>query len=247
MNPQNLGRIKKYGQILGAVVNPKKYFIYPKRDYSYHEISFSQEGEDRILSRIFCNQESGFYVDIGAHHPQRFSNTYLFYLKGWNGINIDAMPGSMKIFNQKRPDDINLEFAISDTEETLTYYMFNESALNGFSRDISASRDQSGDYKIVDTRDINVRKLSAILDEYLPLHQTIDFLNVDVEGFDYQVLLSNDWSKYRPKILMVEELLMNPISGYSKIGIFLKSQGYELFSKTFNTSFYRLVITQPIS
>src|SRR5262249_32770188 len=76
--------------------------------------SYSQEGEDMILNRIFGEKKSGFYVDVGAYHPKRFSNTYFFYKKGWRGINIDAMPGSMKPFNAKRNRDINVETPVSD-------------------------------------------------------------------------------------------------------------------------------------
>lgn len=79
----------------------------------FFEKSYSQEGEDLILKRFFSNKEKGFYIDIGAHHPKRFSNTYLFYSKGWNGINIDAMPGSMRLFNQIRKRDLNLEVPIA--------------------------------------------------------------------------------------------------------------------------------------
>lgn len=79
----------------------------------YHTKSYAQEGEDMILHRIFERQSVGFYVDVGAHHPFRFSNTYLFYQKGWRGINIDAMPNSMRLFNRFRPRDINLECGIS--------------------------------------------------------------------------------------------------------------------------------------
>src|SRR5690242_3324544 len=64
--------------------------------------SYSQEGEDRILHSIFETVADGFYVDIGAHHPKRFSNTYLFYQRGWRGINVDAMPGSMVRFKRVR-------------------------------------------------------------------------------------------------------------------------------------------------
>src|SRR6186713_1276577 len=74
----------------------------------YYSISYSQEGEDLILKRFFSEKSGGFYVDVGAHHPKRFSNTYMFYKEGWSGINIDAMPGSMKLFNKVRSKDINL-------------------------------------------------------------------------------------------------------------------------------------------
>jgi len=95
--------------------------------------SFSQEGEDMILQRIFSGKNDGFFVDVGAHHPTRFSNTYLFYLKGWRGINIDAAPGSMTAFRKVRPADINIECPVSDKSDIATFYIFNEPALNTFS------------------------------------------------------------------------------------------------------------------
>ena len=85
--------------------------------------AYAQEGEDLILYRIFEQTPPGFYVDIGAHHPCCFSSTYLFYQRGWRGINIDAMPGSMDLFRRIRPRDINLESAISEdgTPENVAY------------------------------------------------------------------------------------------------------------------------------
>src|SRR5688500_4139273 len=94
---------------------------------------YAQEGEDLILQLMLAWRANGFYVDVGAHHPQFDSNTYLFYKRGWSGINIDAMPNSMKLFNRLRPRDINLELAISKKSEELTYYLFNTPQLNGFS------------------------------------------------------------------------------------------------------------------
>ena len=123
--------------------------IYYNNLLKYASLSYSQEGEDMILKRIFNEKKNGFYIDVGAHHPKRFSNTHYFYLKGWRGINIDAMPSSMKLFNKQRPKDINLEIAISDKKEVLTYYGFNESALNSFSKEISNQRDGLNDYKII--------------------------------------------------------------------------------------------------
>ncbi len=79
----------------------------------YMNPSYSIEGEDRIVRSLFWEKrDTGFYVDVGAHHPFRFSNTYLFYTQGWRGINIDATPGSMRAFKKHRPRDINLEIGI---------------------------------------------------------------------------------------------------------------------------------------
>ncbi|MFN4762870.1 FkbM family methyltransferase [Gillisia sp. Q332] len=202
----------------------------------YSTLSYSQEGEDLILKRIFEGQKTGFYVDVGAHHPKRFSNTYLFYKLGWRGINIDAMPGSMKHFKEIRPNDINLEVAVSDKKEKLKYYMFNEPALNTFSKQEVEKKDGRGNYKVIDEVIIDTIPLSELLNKHLKDNEQIDFLNIDVEGLDLDVLHSIDWSIHQPKTILVEELnnQIEKIYG-SEIFKFLKSKDYILIAKTFNT------------
>ena len=87
------GYVDSVGKYMRTIDNIKKRIF--KTLWPFGSLCYSQEGEDMILGKIFSGQKHGFYVDVGAHHPLRFSNTYLFYLKGWRGINIDAMPGSM--------------------------------------------------------------------------------------------------------------------------------------------------------
>jgi FkbM family methyltransferase len=201
-------------------------------DRNYFHPSYSQDGEDMILRTYFQNKPIGFYIDIGAHHPKKLSNTYVFYKMGWTGINIDAMPGSMIPFNEIRKRDINLEKAVSDVDTELTYYVFNEPALNGFSEEISKERDRNSIYKIIDEVKIKTEKLSSILDKYLPSTiKTIDFMSIDVEGFDLNVLKSNNWQKYRPKVILVE-LLDFELFDKDPIFIFLKNIGYSFFAKT---------------
>ena len=206
----------------------------------YINYSYSQEGEDMVLKRIFDNQTNGFYIDIGAHHPKRFSNTYNFYLKGWKGINIDAMPKSMDLFNKIRPRDINLELGVGQKEEELYYHIFNEPALNSFSKELSETRDKAQDsYFIKDVIKVEVKPLNKILDTHL-INNEIDFLNVDVEGLDLDVLKSNDWSKYRPKFVLVEILSSN-LHDIDKDPIFqlMKEKNYIIFSKQVNTVFFK--------
>jgi FkbM family methyltransferase len=217
-----------------------------KRDGHYspsNEVKcFSQEGEDMVLLRFFENKADGFYVDIGAHHPIRFSNTYLFYLKGWKGINVDAMPGSMEVFKQVRPRDINVEVPISDKEQELLYYIFNEKALNTFSAQEAQKKDGLHGYRIVEQKSLKTRTLSSLLDEYLPDKQEIDFFTIDVEGLDYQVLKSNNWEKYRPTFILVEDLARRGIKNLideSEIYQMLSEKGYDLISKTVNTLFFK--------
>lgn len=114
-------------------VVPKKFHSMISSLISKHyKRSYSQSGEDMILDTIFCEIRKGTYIDVGANNPTIQSNTYYFYKKGWSGINIDALPGSMKKFNFVRPRDINIEFPISDKEEVLVYYMFSPSLYNTF-------------------------------------------------------------------------------------------------------------------
>jgi len=201
--------------------------------------SYSQEGEDMILRRLFENQATGFYVDVGAHHPQRFSNTYFFYKKGWRGINIDAMPNSMNLFNKIRARDINIEKPVSKKKQVLTYYAFNEPALNGFSKELSEERNGKGNYFIKFTKDIETVTLEEILDNNLPKNQQIDFLSIDVEGLDFMVLKSNNFDKYKPKVILIEILgsSLEEVGG-SEVTKYLMQHEYSLYSKTINTVFF---------
>lgn len=201
--------------------------------------SYSQEGEDMILRRLFEKQPIGFYVDVGAHHPKRFSNTFFFYKKGWRGINIDAMPNSMKIFNKMRPRDINIEKPVSDKKQILTYYAFNESALNGFSKELSEERDGKGSYFIEFTKDIETSTLEEILENNLPKNQQIDFLSIDVEGLDFRVLKSNNFDMYRPKVILIEIFGCSLVDiEDSEITKYLVHHKYSIHSKSINTVFF---------
>ena len=202
--------------------------------------SYSQEGEDMILRRFFEFKKNGFYVDVGAHHPKRFSNTYFFYKKGWKGINIDAMPGSMNAFEKVRPRDINIEVPISSKKQKLKYYGFNEPALNGFSKELSEQRNNSRGYDIIFTRDLQTQTLQNVLDTYLPKEQIIDFLSIDVEGLDFDVIKSVDLNKVRPRLILIEilsssyhELINDEITTH------LISNNYSIFSKTINTVIFK--------
>jgi FkbM family methyltransferase len=196
-------------------------------------VSYSQQGEDMILQCLFQGQRTGFYVDVGAHHPAHYSNTYLFYLRGWRGINIDAMPGSMEVFRATRPEDVNLEYAIAETRSTRTYYLFDDPAVNGFSRALSEARDSAGRFRMIGTREIPTFTLAEVLGAHLPSGRRIDFLNVDVEGLDLEVLRSNDWSKYRPRAVVTEDTDAHLIDDVdrSRVVRYLRDQGFRPCAK----------------
>lgn len=205
-------------------------------------LSYSQEGEDQILKRIFGKKNNGYYVDIGAHHPKRFSNTYIFYLKGWNGINIDPLPGTKALFDKERPRDINLEIGVSQDMKELTYFSFNEPALNTFDKLEADKKNGLHNFYIQEEIKLKTFPLSYILNKYLKSDQIIDFMTIDVEGLDLAVLKSNDWERFKPKMILAEELRMDieKIIEKSDIYSFLTSKGYSLYYRTMNTSFYKL-------
>jgi FkbM family methyltransferase len=212
----------------------------------YKNISYSQEGEDLILNRIFEYKPTGFYIDVGAHHPKRFSNTFIFYEKGWNGINLDAMPGSMTLFNKLRKRDINIECGIGIASKKLDYYIFNEPALNGFSKELSEYRStNSKQYKIQSIKKVNIERLDTILEKYLPdTVKEIDFLSIDVEGLDFEVLISNNWKKYRPTFVIVEILESGLVEIMkSKTYEFMIENNYTFFAKTVNSVFFKSMDT----
>jgi len=205
--------------------------------------SYSQEGEDMVLRSFYEGKKNykGFYIDIGAHHPYRYSNTNFFYKNGWRGINIEPTPRAIKAFNIFRRKDVNLNIGISDKSGKMLFYCFNEPALNGFSKEVSEERNKSSDkYKIINEIEVEVHPLSYVLDKYLPENKQIDFFSIDVEGLDLQVLQSNNWEKYRPAYILVEDSINFTTLENSEVNSYLEKQGYHLIAKTMRTLFYSL-------
>ena len=209
----------------------------------FAQLSFAQEGEDRVLCRLLAGRrgQPGFYVDVGAHHPTRFSNTYLLYTMGWRGINLDAMPGSMAAFAKKRPRDINLEIAVAEVEGELSYHAFNQPALNTFSEPLAETYRKVPGVRELSTTRIACRPLARVLEDALPPGTSVDLLSVDVEGLDLEVLRSNDWSRVRPDLVLVESLDAPDLAGLAGDPTvrFLAANGYAPIAKTVNTLFFR--------
>ena len=226
-----------------AIIFPYEESIKKREEIDrYLNLSYSQEGEDLVLYRLIGHKINGFYVDIGAHHPYRFSNTYKFYQLGWRGINVDPLPGSMKLFKGKRPRDISLEVAIVNSENhQLHYYMFDEPALNTMNERVATQRELTVPTdKIVKTISVPCFRLVDVLDKYLPDHQEIDFFSIDVEGMDFNVIQSNNWDKYRPNFVVLESLNSNLQEDLNtELTSFLIGKNYNLVAKTANSIIYK--------
>lgn len=174
--------------------------------------TYSQCGEDMTLLEIFGDKLDGFYVDVGAHHPERYSNTYLLHKKGWQGINIDPDPNAIVLFNKARPNDQNVEIGVAPVKGTLSYFQFSDPAINSFVEK-EAGRWMNKDWvTFLGTREIAVRPLADILHMHASGKQ-IDVLTVDAEGMGLDVLESNDWSQWVPSVIVVEDNVRDYLIG----------------------------------
>jgi FkbM family methyltransferase len=205
----------------------------------YAQRSYSQEGEDMILRRLFDGRHKGLYVDVGAHHPMRFSNTYFFYRQGWRGINIEPNPDAAPVFRLLRRRDIHVQAGVGAATSVMRYWCFDEPALNTFDEALMRERVSRTHYRVLESRMVAVDRLDSILGRYLPGNQKIDFMSIDVEGRDLQVLQSNDWARFRPTFVLVEALGWQLQSATSHpVDLFMRGVGYAMVAKTLNTLIY---------
>jgi FkbM family methyltransferase len=171
-------------------------------------VSYAQNREDRILEAFFPNLKKGFYVDVGANHPIKESVTKIFYQKDWNGINVEPNKSLFEMLEFDRPRDINFNIGISNKNGTLEFTEYNGDGLSTFSQATKKEYESSKDTfyhdyaQVVGSYQVEVKTLSEILNEASPEH--INFMKIDVEGFEYEVLEGNDWEKYRPEVICIE-------------------------------------------
>lgn len=213
-----------------------KRFLLLNGYYQLHKdahVSYSQMGEDLIISQLFEGKKRGFYVDVGAFHPILYSNTFRLYQEGWRGINIDANPGSMQLFNKMRPKDINLEIAIARKRGDMKYFQSNAPALNTLSPKRAEDIRKMKHYTVTNEVTIPAFPLSDILAKHVPKNKKINLLNVDVEGMDLEVLKSNDWKRFRPEVIIAESFDFN-IENPNKdpLYTYLRNKKYKLEGKT---------------
>jgi FkbM family methyltransferase len=173
------------------------------------------------------------YIDIGANHPYCISNTAMFYEGGCRGINIEANPQLIFNFQAARPDDINLNVGIGDKEGELDFYIMENNTLSSFSKkecDYYVSNGQ----KLLRTEKIRLTTVSAVLSSYF--NDTFpDFLSLDVEGMDFDILKSIDWERHSPKIICVEAAEFSPIGAgkrRSELINFLEAKGFYEYANT---------------
>tara|TARA_B100001057_G_scaffold254103_1_gene254361 strand:+ start:271 stop:969 length:699 start_codon:yes stop_codon:yes gene_type:complete len=187
---------------------------------SFPNKHFAQFGEDILVGTIFRNIKKGFYVDIGAYHPFKGSLTYNLYKKGWQGVNIDLSKASIELFQIARPSDTNINCAISSENKETFYY--ENSPINQQNSLIKQSDNQK---KI----SINSYKLETILKKNG--FQKVDYINIDTEGNEIEILRSLDFEKVRPILITLEDnsFIIDSEQKVEKIK-FMKENNYELIN-----------------
>lgn len=162
--------------------------------------SWSQFGEDRFLETLFEGKKNGFYVEVGGFHPYRYSNTYLFYgLYDWRGVIVEPIPDYAKRIRVGRGQDQVLNLAVDSKLGKVDMYV--NSAKSGIS---DSTYEWAEDVEKLSSISVDSKPLSQILKES-NVPQNFDFISIDCEGHDRVVLESNDWEKFRPRIVLVED------------------------------------------
>ena len=161
------------------------YFFYRNRK------TFAQFGEDLFIKKFFENKKKGVYVDLGAFHPMRLSNTYLLYKNGWSGTNVDLNPITIDLFDIARSKDKNICCLIGEENGLLkdVYY-----------EDWSAANSLTENENLKDKKQMKTRTFENII------NHDFDFLNIDLEGHDYEILKTINFKKFNPKLICIEIL-----------------------------------------
>lgn len=224
-------------------LNLSKKYPFLKKIYFFYNVYIrnfkfltngSQFQEDKFILQNFPENFKGSYLDIGCFHPTRHNNTYSLYKKGWKGINIDMNPLSIELFNFFRSRDINLNLAISnDNSEKTVYFLGDLNTQNtldynqlNFLKDHHNIKKEDILEKKIQTQDIN-----SVLEKFNL--KKIDFMNLDVEGHEIEILSTIDFKKIIINFLCVEMINHNKVSieNGKKIHSYLTENEYELVKK----------------
>ncbi len=171
------------------------------------KISYSQCGEDLIVNFLFQTMRISHpsYLDVGAHHPRYISNTFFFYNNGCSGVCIEPDPTLMDYIRKVRKRDVCLNVGVGiGPEATAKFYLLSARTLNTFSLEEATRYQANGKQKIEKIIDVPLVSINKVIEEYFP--SCPNFISLDVEGMDFEIIKSFDFSKYRPQVFCIETL-----------------------------------------
>ena len=217
------------------------YNLYVRHKGYQNRKRYSQWGEDEYIINFFKETCDGFYLDIGCFNPFMYSNTCLLHKKGWKGINVDINPTSIDLFNIARPNDINICAAINDEKKIFKVYQDDPfSPVNTISEKFYNSLKDSF-FKKEKFYTIESKSIDEILN--ISKFQKVDFVNIDAEGSDYQILKQIKIGKLRPKLLSIETHNVDGSEGenYQYIQDHLDKNNYNIYKRVGPTTLFKKI------
>lgn len=190
---------------------------------------YGQTAEDALLQTLLPEKD-GSYFDIGGGHPIKFSNTYAFYRRGWSGISVDAIKFNTIIYRLMRPRDTCIHALIGESSEMTDFFVFEPYGLSTADPEVAKKVLKIKDVRLLEIIQLQTLRLSEIMPIVTP--STASFLSIDVEGLDLQVLKTNDWTRFRPRVICVENWggVQNSTTG--EIAAYLNSKNYRMHAFT---------------
>ena len=188
-------------------------------------LAYSHWGVDLIITKLLNSKNKGIYIDVGCHHPFLNNHSYLLYKSGWEGINIDIDYNSIDMFNFFRKSDVNIQTAVTDHKgEVDLFFYHNRAAKNTISKEFGSDAKEQ--------KKINSDTLNNIIENSKFKNSKIDFVSIDVEGNEMNVLNGFNLKKYKPKLILLEFILPNKKEFYEKdINEITNSQVYKFLIK----------------
>ena len=184
------------------------YFQFLKAKFK-PRLAYSHWGVDLIITKLLNSKNKGIYIDVGCHHPFLNNHSYLLHKSGWEGINIDVDYNSIDMFNFFRKRDVNIQTAVTDHKGEVDLFFFhNRAAKNTISKEFGSNAKEQ--------KKINSNTLNNIIQNSKFKNSKIDFVSIDVEGNEINVLNGFDLKKYKPKIILLEFILPNKKEFYEK-------------------------------
>jgi FkbM family methyltransferase len=211
--------------------------------HDFKRISRSQVAEDLLATFYLGREHNITYVDIGCLWPIKFSNTYYFYERSGHGLCIDPNPTLSESYRAIRPRDTFVNYAVGGSSEDLTYYEFENPVFNTLDpKRVAALKaaDRPG-RRVIRTSNVAVKPLHQILidSKFSENHGAIDFLSIDVEGLEMEILKAIDFTVITPKLIVIETAVIgSKAHDNPAVGLFTAA-GYDLVGFTGHDAFFR--------
>lgn len=187
----------------------------------------SQYGQDFFLDRyIFTGKEDGFFIDIGANHPINLNNSYFFEKKGWSGLAFEPQNLMNRLWTKDVRTTECLPYALGDTECEVEFTQIEDAhVMSGVSSALKEKKDKDGVQKYT----VKQKRLCDILEEKEV--REIDFISIDVEGYEMQVLKGIDFNKVNIKCIVIENDKHWRSLGSNRLRRWICSRGYILIAR----------------